>query len=576
MILEDFKTELKKAFGNSSSTVKPVEQINEYLIQCQLKDDYIQMCGQLAEYDRDRNINTTKSRTERNKIVKGFTAHVNLINIEHIKPEKRNEFIDIATPKKVVKKAIPNEYESPSLDSSIGLNISNEDTILDKIKLFFMKNNLILKKIAALFVIGLISFFYFNSLNKKETIAILLPLSSDKYDVSIEAEKQLTGIKQFLIEDAKMRDANGDSTSIYNDFQFNIFDHKQDPAVAESIAKSEYNKGTRYFISTMTNVSISLAKYLDKEKNATLVCTTTSYFGKEFSTKANKLYRLYIRSDKETEELVNTTSINKDSSIVCVIGDFGDESLSKADKYALNSRENFKEALKKKGILKVNVIDIHKEDINQATNEILENREDKIKKSNVVFVAAYSVGAKEVLFYLKNKPELTKNKIILVTSTLGEEFKANEFEKVLENTQTDINSILNPFNIDSKDLTNNKPKLSKIKTDLEKINRTLSTEIVKSYKQLPYSFCKPTFTKAESDLRIDFTKITLMCLTNALRNYKNANMIDRYIKGYDFDYYWHKSLDVIIEEMKKNDSKLDNEFIKIDGADVIVKLNCRR
>jgi hypothetical protein len=133
---------------------------------------------------------------------------------------------------------------------------------------------------------------YFSS---KERIAILLPLLEDNKAAYQDGLRQLEGYIELVRSNPDLTDQ----------FEFVLFDHKMSADVADGIIRKELQKGTRYFLCTMSSVCVPISEKFEKivkecsiEGNQPILVSTVAS-SPMVSTSKNSKYRFYVRSQEE-------------------------------------------------------------------------------------------------------------------------------------------------------------------------------------------------------------------------------------------------------------------------------------
>lgn len=280
----------------------------------------------------------------------------------------------------------------------------------------------------------LISAYYFFSKNntkewlvkrfidKRIRIAILLPLNHDNDFVREDAELQLQGFGNALPE----------SREKLNSFDLKFLDHKSNANIAKDLIIEELKSGTKYFLNTMSSVSIELTKEfpeLDKKYGngeAILVCTVAG--SNEITTSKNKIYRFYINLEDEIQTLIDNIDDSKNKASVIYFN---------SSPYAENCANSFiKLWNEKKGrahnISKDhNTIELKVNRRSQIDNKIRSKRRI-VEDRDVIFIVGYGQTYLDILESLK---DINGKALIVTTSTFS--------FKMWEDKVTDI---LNGFN----------------------------------------------------------------------------------------------------------------------------------
>jgi ABC-type uncharacterized transport system substrate-binding protein len=403
-------------------------------------------------------------------------------------------------------------------------------------------------------LIGLIYYYHTVIKATKTTIAVLLPLSMNvegKANVIKDGERQFLGIKEYLAE----------NNIIEDNIEIKILDHQLSTERTQELVDIELEKGTKYFLCTMTNVSTWLAGYLkEKKSDAVLICTVTSYYnksaGNELNLSPNQTYRLYIRSDIEARTL--SSFVKPESHVVCIY--------PPSDRYSNNCFGQFNIEMKKK---KIEVTEITLTNSNDF-ELIFRKESDALKMANVVYVADYGENAGKMVELLIEK-FTNKDTQLLVTSTLGDQMERkikesdkptkelsatqNEFENIIENIESQQFPVTKIPNTNLENFRNDIVKQLKGESSLisGRVDKLL-------YKGIKYHYCKPDFQDSNADIMTVFTQLSLRCLVNTVNDYNNQGIL----KSEKFDTFWRKNLEALPEYGRGK--------IRSEKADVIVQL----
>ncbi len=270
-----------------------------------------------------------------------------------------------------------------------------------------------------LFVVLIFTGIYINNLSneitvlnetKKERIVLLLPIDSDKEgDAYDDGERQALGFIDFLKK-------HNEKASNYN---FVIRNHELDFDATEDIIIEELKKGTKYFICTMSSVARPISKvfgnhvnkYFKGEGSPIFISTVASSPIITEYLKENSVYRFYIRSDEEGEELAKAVhKINnfRTATSIAVNDDYGEGAVKKFEEEWVKLGHTFN-----KGIL----IDINCDE-EMIYKQIKDQIKDRYSQSNreVIFVAHYGGGLDKII---NSVYKLGMRPLIVATSTLS-------------------------------------------------------------------------------------------------------------------------------------------------------------
>ncbi len=245
---------------------------------------------------------------------------------------------------------------------------------------------------------------------KKERIVLLFPIDSDKEsDAYDDGERQALGFIDFL-------KIHNDKASNYN---FVVRNHELDFDAAEDIIIEELQKGTKYFICTMSSVARPISKVFESHVNEYYKGEGTPIFISTVASspiiteylKENCVYRFYIRSDEEGEELAKAVhKINKykTATSIAVHDDYGEGAVKKFEEEWIKLGHTFN-----KGIL----VDINCDE-EMIYKQVKDQIKDRYSQSNreVIFIAHYGGGLDKIInsiYKLGMKP------LIVATSTLS-------------------------------------------------------------------------------------------------------------------------------------------------------------
>lgn len=232
----------------------------------------------------------------------------------------------------------------------------------------------------------------------KQNISLIVPLDASR-DVVMDAERQVLGLTSLLIRKPEYSQK----------FDFSIIKASMDSATVEQSILNEFkNKGTKYFVITMSKHATQIYKDWDKmfssvPINDRPIVISTIASSPDVKTIKDHYYRFYIRSNEEGAVLAkkaNDSNINK-VSFIAVDDAYGEG--------AVKSFKNVWTRRFEEGIYVSNGDD--KASIKKRINEIKERFNDQ----DAIFVAHYGNGIDNIITSLD---ELGINKAIIATSTI--------------------------------------------------------------------------------------------------------------------------------------------------------------
>jgi hypothetical protein len=145
-------------------------------------------------------------------------------------------------------------------------------------------------------LVSLIYNNYFYTV-KKPKIAIFVPYDSDKLDIQMDAQQQILGFSKLICRDPKLT----------QEFDFEIITHGNEYDKVKSEIFDQINKGTKYFLITMSAITVRLSQEIDSlcnsisdAKKPIIVATASSSPELRIS---NRFFRFYIRSQEEAKFL---------------------------------------------------------------------------------------------------------------------------------------------------------------------------------------------------------------------------------------------------------------------------------
>ncbi|MDP1764105.1 MAG: ABC transporter substrate-binding protein [Sediminibacterium sp.] len=253
----------------------------------------------------------------------------------------------------------------------------------------------------------------------KTRIIIMLPLGDVIKPAYQDGMRQMYGYAEFL---------NDYNTRYTEDFEFVPVDHSMNYDVAKQIIEAEVNRGTKYFICTMSKVNQELSLHFEEiisrchfiGEKPILICTVTS--SPKIILKPNLIYRFYVRSQEEGKclaELANNKKLNSATYIV-VNDPYGKGAV---EEFRKNWNGRFTEGVKVDFGTGVDEIS---EQISNQFNSIPEG------DRQVIFIAHYGNGIDNIIKALDRTH--TKG-VILATSTLSISDWQEPIKNILANYQ---------------------------------------------------------------------------------------------------------------------------------------------
>jgi len=237
----------------------------------------------------------------------------------------------------------------------------------------------------------------------KTRIVIMLPLGDVIKPAYQDGMRQMYGYAEFL---------NDYNTRYTEEFEFVPIDHSMNFDVAKQIIEREVNRGTKYFICTMSKVNEELSKHFEEiltrckfsGQKPILILTVTSY--PKVTLKQNLIYRFYIRSQEEGKCLADlATEKNINSATYIVVNDpYGKGAV---EEFKKNWNGKFTEGIKVEFGSGV-------DDISDQIKKQLKTIPEKDRQA--IFIAHYGNGIDNIIKAL-NRDKIKG--IILATSTLS-------------------------------------------------------------------------------------------------------------------------------------------------------------
>jgi len=264
---------------------------------------------------------------------------------------------------------------------------SNETFIFLKKKYFF---GLILFTLSLFYFVGsqFSSTFTKPTEYHKERIVVLIPLNKNKSNEPAyqDGKRQAYGYIDLIEKNSRILD----------NYEIVFKNHEMNTAKAVEIVAEELEKGTNYFISTMSHISERLSldfedlvekhKHKDKDKPK-LIATVSS--SSKISVKTNRVYRFYIRSNEESDLLARYYSkLNSDNRLI---------SITVNDNYGNRAREIFNETYSKPFDINVPL------EIKWNKAKIKEQIQKKIAlntDNNTFFIVHYGSGLDNIISIL--------------------------------------------------------------------------------------------------------------------------------------------------------------------------------
>ncbi|MDP1728463.1 MAG: ABC transporter substrate-binding protein [Bacteroidota bacterium] len=241
-----------------------------------------------------------------------------------------------------------------------------------------------------------------TNIQRKIRIVMMLPFGEQiQYK---DGMRQMYGYVEFL------KSNNSAST---DDFEFVPIDHLMDYKTAKEIIIKEVNRGTKYFISTMSKVNedltanfediLSQCKFMGQKP--ILICTVTS--SPKLVLKPNLVYRFYIRSQEEGKQLAQFANGANFSTATYIVVN---------DQYGIGALEEFKKYWN--GTIAQGIRINYESDVDEIAESIEKNIKNNIPeaKRQVIFIAHYGNGIDNVFKALQ---KVKLQGIILATSTLS-------------------------------------------------------------------------------------------------------------------------------------------------------------
>ncbi len=266
---------------------------------------------------------------------------------------------------------------------------------------------------------------------EKKRIVILLPCNNELGDAWDDGVRQILGITEFFRF----------HHSYTKEYEFRFVDHSMqydglNSKLAEEIIE-EIENGTKYFICTMSKVSVPLSKDFEriikssKYKGEKPILLSTVASSPNVSTNTENIFRYYIRSSYESKFLAKKGIENnyKKSSFIVVSGDYGDGAIKTFSK----------EWEANKGIIQSGLKLNDKLDYEMVRKEV-QQHSHIFKESDVIFLAHYGSGVQKVV---KALHACKINKPIIATHTITIPEWRKPIEHLLE--EMEVHSCLPKF-----------------------------------------------------------------------------------------------------------------------------------
>ena len=224
--------------------------------------------------------------------------------------------------------------------------------------------------------------------NEKEKIVVLIPLNKNKSAEPAyqDGKRQAYGYIDLIEENA----------NLLTKYEIVFKNHEMNATKAVEIVADELERGTNYFISTMSHISERLSldfdglvekhKHNDKDKPKLIVTVSSS---SKINVTANRVYRFYIRSNEESSLLAHYYSKqNFKNRLISIVVN---------DNYGRRAREIFNDTYSKPFDINVSL------EIKWNKAKI---REEIIKKialnnsSNTFFIVHYGNGLDNIISVL--------------------------------------------------------------------------------------------------------------------------------------------------------------------------------
>lgn len=245
--------------------------------------------------------------------------------------------------------------------------------------------------------------------HERTKVAILLPLSSKKNKDYVKGDVllQLSGFSKVFFE----RD------NLSNEFDFKVLDHQNEYERAIKILVAEFNSGTKYFVTTMSQVSNELAKfvkeaYKNKKNKSILISTATGSDSINENLNNENIFRFYIRVSEKVETLLPESKYYKSVGLIVVPSEYGRTTRKIFTHRWNNSRNNHQH----EKFDDDNDCLVLPEDLSENPLESFMSKNiDKIKDKEVILIALYGNSIYETIRIIEKLG--IKPKLLLLTST---------------------------------------------------------------------------------------------------------------------------------------------------------------
>lgn len=240
----------------------------------------------------------------------------------------------------------------------------------------------------------------------KTRVVIMLPTGDIVQSAYQDGMRQLYGFAEFI------NDKDGERYS--DDYEFIPVSHAMDSNIAKDIIIRETNKGTKYFISTMSKVNEPLSKNFDNiisqckysGPKPILICTVSS--SSKIKLSKNSVYRFYIRSREEAKVLANEASRLDFKSATYIVVD---------DPYGHDMVDEFRKNWPGTNSFPEGIFIKYGDDIAEIEKKIKKMLlADNANHGKAILVAHYGKGLDNIISVLSN---LHIKGAIFATSSLG-------------------------------------------------------------------------------------------------------------------------------------------------------------
>lgn len=262
---------------------------------------------------------------------------------------------------------------------------------------------------------------------QRTKVAILLPLSSKKNNDYVKGDVllQLSGFSKVFFE----RD------NISNEFDFKILDHQNEYERAMKILESEFELGTKYFVTTMSQVSNELAKFVketygSKKMKPILISTVSGSNSINKNLNNDNIFRFYIRISEEIETLLHEAKMYRNVGLIVVPSEYGRKT---KEVFTLRWNNTRKKYMHEK-FDDDNDCLILPEDLSETPLESFFSRNiQKINDKEVLLIALYGNTIYETIRII-DKLNI-RPKLLLFTSTFHYQHSQSDLKDVLKKYQ---------------------------------------------------------------------------------------------------------------------------------------------